>query len=198
MFRATLLITTALAAVAPAASASVTFTGDGATWAQAQHPATALPGDGIPVEVSLAKCPGLPNAGGCVIDSRIYLTAEPDRLVFMHELGHIYDARNLDDYERGALAPYLVPGKAWSDCGNVANLDATDGSEYGQCPKEVFADAYAACALKAIPEHYRRSGKHRRFVPASLNWPTGYRYMPSLTRQRIVCALIRAFGDPAV
>lgn len=83
-----------------------------------------------------------------------------------HELGHLVDAQLLTDGDRRWFTRRLgmSPGLAWRDAAKW------------RTPSEVFADAYAACALKWSPG--RKRGR----------WEVAYDYIPSLRQHRRVCA----------
>ena len=132
---------------------------------------------------------------GCTFrDGRIYL-AQWDRLVFAHELGHLLDYRNLDDAERAKLKQDLSrgqikldPNAAWNDCkGEMGFFD------YGNCAQERFADAYAACALKLVPERVVGDDPVLDWVAG--NWETTYGWYPTLELHRRVCRLLWRFAD---
>jgi hypothetical protein len=200
--RVLFLITLAfLAAPAPAGAAS--YTGDGA--AHMRGVASVMPGPAGALEVRMGVCPGASRAAGCWIRELglIYLLDE-NPITAMHEMGHAFDTRNLDDGERAVLAPVLLKGATdatWSRCGVVNTPDY--GLRENKCPTELFGEAYAACALKALPERVelfrtRRGTVGGRGRAATSTWPFAYGYMPSLKQHRRVCALIRAFASPAV
>jgi hypothetical protein len=159
-------------------------TGDAAVWMTSIHSRMPAPAGPAPT-VIFGACPGLAEASACLDGGTIYIeTRNPFDIE--HELGHLFDARNLDPMERRFLRPMLGGGK-WSDCGDV-----TDMAYYGHCPKETFADAYAACALALHPPRITAQG---RFLLG--NWETSYDWWnPGPKRNAEMCGTIRAFADP--
>jgi hypothetical protein len=122
------------------------------------------------VTVRLTGCPALPRAAGCVYRKRphtIYLRGNTRRAraVLLHELGHLFDLRVMNNRDRGRFRRILHAKrrKWWA----------------GRIPlAEQFAEAYSFCA------RYRRIVSIGRF--------SSYRYRPSRTQHRSACSLILA------
>jgi hypothetical protein len=104
------------------------------------------------------------------------------RFALAHEIGHIYDTQTLTDENRARLTGLMgfPADTVWDD-----QRDAE--SCWKRCPLEMFADAYAACAIGATPGVHRIPGRGRVY-----DWQTTYGYEPSQGTHREVCAVIRA------
>ena len=185
-------VAVALSVAAPASAGAATMTGDAAAWARAIHVHAPGP-SGPPIEIDLGPCPGLPDAGGCSMPwaGRIYLLNR-DPFTLEHELGHFYDARDLDDKERAWLLPLLG---ARDDTPWDRPDRWTDGDPYclhTVCANERFADAYAACALDLHPGRW--------IAPHGQHQYTGS-WIPSwhITRAQHIdlCEALPLFADPA-
>src|SRR3954462_11695254 len=130
-------------AVAPAgAGPGVTLKGPGGrplpgSW-QRWARASLLPTLGGPLPLRLTGCPALPRAAGCVYRKRprtIYLRrgVRRPRAVLLHEMGHLYDLRVLNNGDRRRFREILRAHKRrwWA----------------GRIPlAEQFAEAYSFCA----------------------------------------------------
>jgi hypothetical protein len=122
------------------------------------------------VTVRLRGCPALPRAAGCVYRKRprtIYIRRgiRRPRSVLLHELGHLFDLRVMNNRDRGRFRRTLRAGKRrwWS----------------GRIPlAEQFAEAYSFCA------------RYQRIV--SIGRYSSYRYRPSSGQHQAVCGLIVA------
>lgn len=85
------------------------------------------------------------QALACATPSTIYMVAASwispygGRHLFLHELGHIFDDRILTEEGRSKFETIIGDGGAW--------IWPDDGV---QSPQEVFAEAYAFCALRPI------------------------------------------------
>ena len=120
------------------------------------------------VTVRLQRCPTLPRAAGCVYRKRprtIFLRpgVRRPRSVLLHELGHLFDLRVMNNHDRGRFRRTMHAGrrKWWA----------------GRIPlAEQFAEAYSFCA------RYRRIASIGRYA--------SYRYNPSRRQHRSVCRLI--------
>jgi hypothetical protein len=113
-----------------------------------------------------------------------------------HELGHAFDARNLDADERAYLVTDLgyPPDTPWE---NLAR-EVPGGDllcRYLACPNEQFADAYAGCALGYHLTTSRGAVLSTRGRATSAWW-SGYGWRADRARYRSVCSSIRAFADP--
>jgi hypothetical protein len=129
-----------------------------------------MPTVGGRVIVRMTGCPALPRAAGCVYRKRphtIYLrrgTHRP-RAVLLHELGHLFDLRVMNNRDRGRFRRIMRAGhrRWWA----------------GKIPlAEQFAEAYSFCA------RYRRIVAIGRF--------SSYHYRPSRRQHRSACGLIVA------
>jgi len=135
-------------------------------WAQA----SLVPTVSGRVTVRLSGCPALPRAAGCVYNRRprvMYLKrgVTDIRSVFLHELGHLYDLRVMNNRDRGRFRRIFDQPRrrAWWT---------------GKIPlAEQFAEAYSFCA------------RYRRIV--SIASFSSYRYRPSRAQHAAVCELIR-------
>jgi hypothetical protein len=196
----TLLTVLALLAV-PASAHALLLTGDGAAFVRS-IPNT-MPAPAGDVEVRLGGCPGEPDAAACWVAEwgAIYISDTANMIAPRHELGHVFDARNLDDRERAMLAPWLVRGATaatWGACGDPHHM-ATYARGRNACAREMFAEAYAGCAARALPARtvtFRRRGvSWTQELPEDNMWQDGYGWSPSLKH---VCALIRVSASPVV
>jgi hypothetical protein len=128
-------------------------------------PASALapePPEPYTVTVSPEGCAPISDAGCSRLDTNQIFVRPDDHYILAHEKGHIFDHQLLTDEQRAWFVPRLKfePGTPWSDG-----------------PAEMFADAYAACALSMHP----RGG-----------WITGVGWYPSVRRHRRVCRTLWA------
>jgi hypothetical protein len=122
------------------------------------------------VTVHLTGCPVLPKAAGCVFRNRrrdVYIKRGVNRIkaVFLHELGHLYDLRVLNNSDRGHFRRILRQPKRrrwWKGTIPLA---------------EQFAEAYSFCA------RYRTIVSIARFAT--------YRYRPTSQQHVRGCALMR-------
>jgi hypothetical protein len=126
------------------------------------------------VTVRLIGCPALPRAAGCVYPSRprtIYLrrALKRPRSVLLHEMGHLFDLRVMNNGDRGRFRKILGAHKRrwWA----------------GKIPlAEQFAEAYSFCA------------RYHRIV--SIARYSTYHYRPTRRQHARICALIvTAAGD---
>jgi hypothetical protein len=120
-----------------------------------------------------AACPDDPDAGGCyyppthpTFQHRLYV-ASADSFTFQHELGHAFDAVEIDNTERARFARLVGRvGAPWE----ASSAQDRDGLG------ETFADAYAACRTNLNPNK---------------EWETSTGYTPSARRHRRVCRFLR-------
>jgi hypothetical protein len=132
-----------------------------------------MPTVGGPVRLRLVGCPALPRAAGCVYRKRprtIYLKRglRRPRSVLLHELGHLYDLRVMNNRDRGRFRKIMRARKQpwWK----------------GKVPlAEQFAEAYSFCA------------RYQRIV--SISRYATYEYAPSRRQHTRVCRLIVAAAD---
>jgi len=101
-----------------------------------------------PATVTLAACPAyLPDRWSCYDPSAATVYLEPSeaqpRKVLFHEEGHAFDALALKAGDRRRLLPLLGFSRRtpWDWTGDVHDEAVPDP------PAELFADAYATCAL---------------------------------------------------
>jgi len=159
---------------APRATAAATLTAPGGSalggsW-QRWASASLMPTVGGRVTVRLQRCPALPRAAGCVYRRRprtIYIRpgVRRPRAVLLHELGHLFDLRVMNNRDRGRFRKLMRAKrrKWWA----------------GRIPlAEQFAEAYSFCA------------RYHRIV--SIGRYASYHYRPSRRQHRSVCGLIVA------
>lgn len=120
------------------------------------------------VIVRLQPCPALPRAAGCVYRKRprtIYIRpgVRQQRSVLLHELGHLFDLRVMNNGDRGRFRKLLsAPRRKWWE---------------GRIPlAEQFAEAYSFCA------RYHR--------PIAIGRYASYDYSPTRRQHRSVCRLV--------
>jgi hypothetical protein len=125
------------------------------------------------VKVRLKRCPARPRAAGCVYTRRprtIYLRPRlrDPRGMLLHELGHVYDLKVMNNRDRGRFRRLMRrKAKWWKDREPLA---------------EQFAEAYSWCA------------RYARIV--SISRYSSYDYRPTARQHRRICALIeRAARD---
>jgi hypothetical protein len=127
------------------------------------------------VTVHTNGCPARPEAAGCVYNLRprdVYLRRGVSRVrsVLLHELGHLFDLRVMNNSDRGRFRRVLRQPKQrrwWKGTIPLA---------------EQFAEAYSFCA------RYRTIVSIARFAT--------YRYRPTSRQHVSACALMRrAAGD---
>jgi hypothetical protein len=111
--------------------------------------------------------------GGCadLVNAIVYLPAGSDAFTREHEIGHIFDAQELNGAERAhleALLEYPAGTPWWTGDGDGFNS-----------PGERFADIYAACQLHLDPTR---------------RWQTAYDYIPTAARFARDCAAIQRYA----
>lgn len=112
-----------------------------AAFAHGPVPRPVLP-DPLPIMHQQA-CPVMPAGSppgleyACTIGDDVYSPPSWGAYVEHHELGHVYLARYLDDWERAQLAPVLGR-RRWGAPGGTVD--------------ERAADLYAACRLRVRPD----------------------------------------------
>lgn len=122
------------------------------------------------VTVHLTGCPALPKAAGCVYNNQpraVYIKRGVKRIkaVFLHEMGHLFDLRVMNNSDRGRFRRILrQPRKRrwWKGTIPLA---------------EQFAEAYSFCS------------RYRRIV--SISRYATYRYRPTSRQHVRGCALMR-------
>ena len=156
------------------AAAELSMTGPGGralggSW-QRWARASLMPTVTARITVRLQRCPALPRAAGCVYRRRprtIYIRpgVRRPRSVLLHELGHLFDLRVMNNRDRGGFRRIMrAPRRKWWE---------------GKVPlAEQFAEAYSFCA------------RYARIV--SIAPYASYDYGPTRSQHRKVCALIVA------
>lgn len=163
----------ALAAVPASGGSQLSISGprDGSwqRWARA----SLMPTVSGRVTLKLTGCPALPRAAGCVYRKRprtIYMRAglRRPRSVLLHEMGHLFDLRVMNNRDRGHFRTVMRARKrAWWS---------------GRIPlAEQFAEAYSFC------------GRYRTIV--SIARYSNYHYRPTRKQHAKVCALIVRAAD---
>lgn len=107
-------------------------------------------------------------------------TYRDERVLFLHELGHVFDYTEMNRAERDRFRAAIGTGKCswWGTC-TLWREGLRDGVME---PGERFAEMYAACAI----------GKTREQVEAA-GLPS-YGWLPELGTDAALCYLIRAFA----
>lgn len=177
-------------ALAPALASAVTLKNQDGTptgdpwqaWAD-QSLAPSPPGD---VTFTVGQCPYDERATGCARwysdgTAEVFVSFKPGaRAVELHELGHIYDSRVMNDRAR----------EAWKQATDDERPDwmvPVDGGNRCSDPCEWFAEGYAKCALR---------GPHIRSAVHGV-----YAYVMGPIRHRRGCRVIRmaaagVYGPP--
>lgn len=120
--------------------------------------------------IHTAECPHFPSGGSCAVGAEIWISPRASRFTAAHELGHAFDVLALQASTREWLTPRLgfPAGTPWdADSEDLAPIE----------PAEVFADAYAHCALGTRP---------RGLIV--------YGYLPGRAQHRRVCNAIAVLG----
>ena len=143
----------------------------------------------VSITLMFQPCPGLPRARGCVFDdgapAKIYLnlrhlaTARVRRYVLLHEIGHYLDFLYLRDRDRDRFRRILGIHAPWRRSRSLPPDFHPTAYTPGP-PSEVFAQAYAECAVKG-PEIPRRPRR-----------PIRYRYRPTPRQHHRACRLVAA------
>lgn len=163
-----LVVAAALALTAAPAAAGGALDERGWMLQPFQHwmTASAVPTPGF-VTVRLQRCP-FPDWPACAdaAAATVYLDpasipARSMRATFLHELGHVFDRLEMTDADRRRFQRLMKARRPWID-------------GWGGGVEEVFADAYAACALRVSD---------------------GPRYYPHWRTHQRVCSLIRSAAD---
>jgi hypothetical protein len=122
------------------------------------------------VRVRFARCPARPAAAGCVYTRRprtIFVRPglHDPRGVLLHELGHVYDLKVMNNRDRGAFRRIMGREAArwWKGARPLA---------------EQFAEAYSWCA------------RYARIV--SIARYSSYDYRPTARQHRRICRLVHA------
>jgi hypothetical protein len=122
------------------------------------------------VTVRLLRCPARPTAAGCVYTKRprtVFLRPglRDPRGVLLHELGHVFDLKVMNNRDRGAFRKIMGRGRSkwWRGAEPLA---------------EQFAEAYSWCA------------RYARIV--SISRYSSYDYRPTGKQHRRICRLVRS------
>jgi hypothetical protein len=118
------------------------------------------------VQIIRAECPDLSAdmTEGCAYpDGRIYLQPGSSAFLAAHEMGHEFDWQRLTDGDHNWFAKMAQIRGPWSDW-----------------KREVFADAYANCAIE------RNRWTHHGAYDAS--YDGGHFYNPTPRRHKAICA----------
>jgi hypothetical protein len=141
---------------------------------QAWADASRMPTPRARITLRLAPCPALPLAAGCVYTRHprtiwIRLGAGDPKGTLLHELGHVFDLVVMSNRDRTAVERILHrTHRSWWT-GSIPTA-------------EWFAEGYSWCA------RYARIASLRRYA--------SYRYRPTASQHRRLCALIvRAARD---
>jgi hypothetical protein len=119
-----------------------------------------------------ASCPD--GGGSCYYQGTVYVEPGAPKFTLWHERAHALDAERLTDTDRNTLTSMLKMHGEWNQ-----------GTGMGtRSPSEVFADAYAACALGRQVQPQRHG---RLFVS---KWETSYGYNPTVRQHRRVCSTL--------
>lgn len=114
--------------------------------------------DPLDVQVKIGFCPSIRDAGGCYEYWNKIIWIAPDDLTkdtLAHELGHVFDFEFLDAGSRNKIMYRFlhIYGTIWTPEQGADALAKCPG-EYN-CPNEMFADGFAACATNVEPAYYR-------------------------------------------
>lgn len=190
--RAVLLgLTAAILAAAVPSTASAYLRMYGAKdrhWSWAKDAQAHVPLPDSRVTLDLSSCPYI-NAIACMTPSRhgrrgtIYLphvgqhgvSYDYERLLFLHELGHVADFRHLTRAERDEFRAAVGTTCSWWSTRCTIHVPG-DPRPAKAPPGEWFADTYASCALDYSQEDFDQGG------------PT-YGWKPTL-RKAELCALV--------
>jgi hypothetical protein len=108
------------------------------------------------VVVHQEPCPGAAGSA-CYTADNIYESGVNvplvGRFIFLHELGHAYDAHVLSAADRARFQRIMRLGGAWG------------APSAGGAPSEQFADAYAHCALWHHPRNFIFAGRYLGYAP---------------------------------
>lgn len=139
--------------------------------------------------VHSAECPEI-GGGSCssTTTNDIWLGDGADEFDREHEIGHQFDQQILADQNRKWFMQALRLRGDWSQ-------GTGDQCDSHRCPDELFADAYAACALGLNPAgRMKFRGRSRLIVGA---WTTAYGYSPGVRQHRRICNTIAFIGAAA-
>jgi hypothetical protein len=114
------------------------------------------------------------GGGTCASSPDIYLEPGATQFMLWHERAHLFDAQVLTDEDRAWFTRLLKMDGPWDQ--------GTGTGTRG--PSEVFADAYAACALGRVPVARKRGGMMIK------QWTTSYGWDPGMRRHVRVCNAI--------
>lgn len=178
-------LTTAACLVAAPARAA-TYTGPRAQWMTWQEATAKEPGPAGAITLRSGLCPDTGATACADTDGDQLWLSESSQFAAAHERGHFFDARNLDDWERGELQALMNVSmtKRWE---HKRSLEGQCGVK--QCPSEMFADAYANCALGRSP-----AGKRHAHGRVTGGWESPYGYNPTPMEFHAMCDSIRLYA----
>lgn len=96
------------------------------------------------------------DALGCFDGTTIHLSADARRWTLEHERGHVMDAERLTDAQRAAFSSLPWVRRSVEPDAGWYGYDESGAYFYGYA--EVFADAYATCRLRRLPQPRPRHG----------------------------------------
>jgi hypothetical protein len=126
------------------------------------------------VSADLTPCEG---AKACALNREIHLWphsgAYIQRTIFEHEEGHLFDEERMTDEARAEFEAILgLTEEEWRPERKVTDSE-------GGPPFELFAQAYALCALVANRDEV-------------VEWENAYGYWPTRPQHKAICRLIRS------
>ena len=162
------------------------YIGPRAQWMTWQEAISKVPGPSGEIRLRAGYCPDTGALGCADIGGGDLWLATNRVFVAAHERGHFFDARNLNAFEREQLQHLmgLPVDEAWEK-----QRSYNDDCGVDECPSEMFADAYANCALGRSP-----AGKRRRNGHLVGGWESPFGYSPTPMVHRAVCDAIRAYA----
>lgn len=150
---------------------------------------------GAPVAVVLGPVVVAGQQAGGLWDGTSVLVASLNEDVLMHELGHAFDGRDLNDPERVHLMALMgyPPDTPWT---NPRRWTEDVFCRWLACPNERFADLYRGCALDYI---IARSDGTGDAMPTGGRgapwWSSGY--VLAVANYDRICGAIRRYAtDP--
>lgn len=169
------------------------FEGDGGAVAWVQSTETHAPGPAGLIDITIGPVPGQPDSGGGYADGRIWLTGF-SRTALEHELGHVFDERQLDDEEHALMLPSLgyPDGTPWV---NPAQWTTDLYCKHIACPDERLADLYAGCALGYKLTKANTGRLLKRSGGRVLAWWSGYGLRLNVDEYHALCSQLWIYAD---